>query len=146
MLVTFSLNPLTHLTSCPSPDLSFSRSQPPTSSHHPASCPPTGSFVPSAPLQYLDAALLELDCLVQRHSDVAVLEACARAYGTYCDEGRSAHGQAAPACSRLVDMLVDALTPLLDVFIQHEKQGLFLGHGEMGRICSTLRRLAAFYR
>ncbi|XP_032187595.1 cohesin subunit SA-2-like isoform X3 [Mustela erminea] len=94
---------------------------------------------------YLDAALLELDCLVQRHSDVAVLEACARAYGTYCDEGRSAHGQAAPACSRLVDMLVDALTPLLDVFIQHEKQGLFLGHGEMGRICSTLRRLAAFY-
>ncbi|XP_047572559.1 cohesin subunit SA-2-like isoform X1 [Lutra lutra] len=94
---------------------------------------------------YLDAALLELDCLVQRHSDVAVLEACARAYGTYCDEGGSAHGQAAPACSRLVDMLVDALTPLLDVFIQHEKQGLFLGHGEMGRICSTLRRLAAFY-
>ncbi|XP_072600095.1 cohesin subunit SA-2-like isoform X2 [Vulpes vulpes] len=94
---------------------------------------------------YLDAALLELDCLVQRHSDVAVLEACARAYGTYCDEGGSAHGQAAPACSRLVDMLVDVLTPLLDVFIQHEKQGLFLGHGEMGRICSTLRRLAAFY-
>ncbi|XP_022374026.1 cohesin subunit SA-2-like isoform X2 [Enhydra lutris kenyoni] len=94
---------------------------------------------------YLDAALLELDCLVQRHSDVAVLEACARAYGTYCDEGGSAHCQAAPACSRLVDMLVGALTPLLDVFIQHEKQGLFLGHGEMGRICSTLRRLAAFY-
>ncbi|XP_004400050.1 PREDICTED: cohesin subunit SA-2-like [Odobenus rosmarus divergens] len=94
---------------------------------------------------YLDAALLELDCLVQRHSDVAVLEACARAYGTYCDEGGSAHCQAAPACSRLVDMLVDVLTPLLDVFIQHEKQGLFLGHGEMGRICSTLRRLAAFY-
>lgn len=57
---------------------------------------------------------------MQRHSDVAVLEACARAYGTYCDEGRSAHGQAAPARSRLVDMLVDALTPLLDVFIQHE--------------------------
>ncbi|XP_041596849.1 cohesin subunit SA-2-like isoform X2 [Vulpes lagopus] len=26
-----------------------------------------------------------------------------------------------------------------------QKQGLFLGHGEMGRICSTLRRLAAFY-
>ncbi|XP_030878666.1 cohesin subunit SA-2-like isoform X5 [Leptonychotes weddellii] len=95
---------------------------------------------------YLDAALLELDCLVQRHSDVAVLEACARAYGTYCDEGGSAHCQAAPACSRLVDMLVDVLTPLLDVFIQREKQGLFLGHGEMGRICSTLRRLAAFYR
>ncbi|XP_030878664.1 cohesin subunit SA-2-like isoform X3 [Leptonychotes weddellii] len=94
---------------------------------------------------YLDAALLELDCLVQRHSDVAVLEACARAYGTYCDEGGSAHCQAAPACSRLVDMLVDVLTPLLDVFIQREKQGLFLGHGEMGRICSTLRRLAAFY-
>ncbi|XP_027970808.1 cohesin subunit SA-2-like [Eumetopias jubatus] len=94
---------------------------------------------------YLDAALLELDCLVQRHSDVAVLEACARAYGTYCDEGGSAHCQAAPACSRLVDMLVDVLTPLLDVFIQNEKQGLFLGHGEMGRICSTLRRLAAFY-
>ncbi|XP_053057960.1 cohesin subunit SA-1-like isoform X4 [Acinonyx jubatus] len=94
---------------------------------------------------YLDSALLELDCLVQRHSDVAVLEACARAYGAYCCEGGSAHCQAAPACSRLVDMLVDALTPLLDVFLQHEKQGQFLGHHEMGRICSTLRRLVAFY-
>ena len=57
---------------------------------------------------------------MQRHSDVAVLEACARAYGAYCCEGGSAHCQAAPACSRLVDMLVDALTPLLDVFLQHE--------------------------
>ncbi|XP_029786834.1 cohesin subunit SA-2-like [Suricata suricatta] len=94
---------------------------------------------------YLDSALLELDCLVQRHSDMAVLEACARAYGAYCDEGGSAHRQATPACSRLVDMLVDALTPLLDVFIQHEKQGQVLGHHEMGRMCSMLRRLVAFY-
>ncbi|XP_039101236.1 cohesin subunit SA-2-like [Hyaena hyaena] len=94
---------------------------------------------------YLDSALLELDCLVQRHSDVAVLEACARAYGAYCHEGGFAQCHAGPACSRLVDMLVDALTPLLDVFIQHEKQGQFLGHREMGRICSTLRRLVAFY-
>ncbi|XP_057351955.1 cohesin subunit SA-2-like [Manis pentadactyla] len=94
---------------------------------------------------HLDAALLELDCLVQRHSDVAVLEACAQAYGSYCDEGGPAHCQAVPACSRLVDMLVDMLTPLLDTFMQQEKQGLFPRHGEVVRICSTLRRLAAFY-
>nr|XP_036869398.1 cohesin subunit SA-2-like isoform X1 [Manis javanica] len=94
---------------------------------------------------HLDAALLELDCLVQRHSDVAVLEACAQAYGSYCDEGGPAHCQAVPACSRLVDMLVDMLTPLLDAFMQQEKQGLFPRHGEVVRICSTLRRLAAFY-
>lgn len=93
---------------------------------------PDQSFVPPThTMQYLDAALLELDCLVQRHSDVAVLEACARTYGTYCDEGGSAHFQAAPACSRLVDMLVDALTPLLDVFIQHEVLAVGVFGGRM---------------
>ncbi|KAK2491965.1 hypothetical protein MC885_006310 [Smutsia gigantea] len=93
---------------------------------------------------HLHAALLELDCLVQRHSDMAVLEACVQAYGSYCDEGGPAHCQAVPACSWLVDMLVDMLTPLLDAFMQ-QKQGLFPKHGEMVRICSTLCRLAAFY-
>lgn len=82
--------------------------------------------------QHLDAALLELDCLVQRHSDVAVLEACAQAYGSYCDEGGPAHCQAVPACSRLVDMLVDMLTPLLDAFMQQEVCGC--GGGAVGRV------------
>lgn len=88
-------------------------------------CPLTSrlSPLPRHP-QYLDSALLELDCLVQRHSDVAVLEACARAYGAYCHEGGFAQCHAGPAWSRLVDMLVDALTPLLDVFIQHEVPAL----------------------
>ena len=76
---------------------------------------------------------------MQRHSDVAVLEACARAYGAYCCEGGTAHCQAAPACSRLVDMLVDALTPLLDVFLQHEVPAVGAGRGTPGAGVETRR-------
>ncbi|NXH33082.1 STAG2 protein, partial [Myiagra hebetior] len=94
--------------------------------------------------KHLDALLREIKDIVAKHSDMSVLEASSRTYYILCSEGIAIYSQVDCARTQMIDELMDQLNQLLDCFWQKEG-GFCTDAGEISRIHSTLRRVAAFH-
>ncbi|NWW06711.1 STAG2 protein, partial [Oreocharis arfaki] len=94
--------------------------------------------------KHLDALLREIKDIVAKHSDMSVLEASSRTYYILCSEEIAIYSQVDCARTQMIDELMDQLNQLLDCFWQKEG-GFCMDTGEISRIHSTLRRVAAFH-
>ncbi|NXU58954.1 STAG2 protein, partial [Turnix velox] len=94
--------------------------------------------------KHMDALLREVKDIVTKHSDVSVLEASSRTYYVLCSEETAIYSQVDCARTELIDELMGHLNQLLDNLWQKE-EGFFTDAGEVSRIHSTLRRVAAFH-
>ncbi|NWV97058.1 STAG2 protein, partial [Machaerirhynchus nigripectus] len=94
--------------------------------------------------KHLDALLREIKDIVAKHSDVSVLEASSRTYYILCSEEIAIYSQVDCARTQMIDELMDQLNQLLDCFWQKEG-GFCTDTGEISRMHSTLRRVAAFH-
>ncbi|NXF07157.1 STAG2 protein, partial [Smithornis capensis] len=94
--------------------------------------------------KHLDALLREVKDIVAKHSDLSVLEASSRTYYILCSEEIAIYSQVAPAQTQLIDELMEQLNQLLDCFWQKEG-GFCMDAGEISRMHSALRRVAAFH-
>ncbi|NXX75053.1 STAG2 protein, partial [Urocolius indicus] len=94
--------------------------------------------------QHLDALLKEIKDIVSKHSDMSVLEASSRTYYVLCSEELAIYSQVDRARTQLIDELMRELNQLLDDFWQKE-EGFCLDAGEISRMHSALRRVAAFH-
>ncbi|NXJ63481.1 STAG2 protein, partial [Rostratula benghalensis] len=94
--------------------------------------------------KHLDALLREVKDIVMKHSDISVLEASSRTYYVLCSEEIAIYSQVDCARTQLVDELMGQLNQLLDGFWQNE-EGFCAEAGEISRMHSALRRVAAFH-
>ncbi|NXP54411.1 STAG2 protein, partial [Heliornis fulica] len=94
--------------------------------------------------KHLDALLREVKDIVVKHSDVSVLEASSRIYYVLCSEEIAIYSQVDHARTRLIDELMEQLNQLLDSFWKKE-EGFCMDTGEISRMHSALRRVAAFH-
>nr|XP_009664711.1 PREDICTED: cohesin subunit SA-2-like isoform X2 [Struthio camelus australis] len=94
--------------------------------------------------KHLDALLREVKDIVAKHSDMAVLEASSRTYYILCSEEIAIYNQVDCARTQLIDELMGQLNQLLNSFWQKE-EGFCTDAGEISRIHSALRRIAAFH-
>ncbi|NXT07850.1 STAG2 protein, partial [Prunella fulvescens] len=94
--------------------------------------------------KHLDALLREIKDIVAKHSDMSVLEASSRTYYILCREGIAIYSQVDCARTQMIDELMKQLNQLLDCFWQ-EEGGFCTDAGEISRMHSTLRRVAAFH-
>ncbi|XP_067997205.1 cohesin subunit SA-2-like isoform X1 [Melanerpes formicivorus] len=94
--------------------------------------------------KHLDDLLREVKDIVTKHSDMSVLEASSKTYRVLCSEEIAIYSQADHARTQLVDELMEQLSQLLDGFWQKE-EGFCMDAGEMSRMHSALRRVAAFH-
>ncbi|NXG62343.1 STAG2 protein, partial [Hemiprocne comata] len=94
--------------------------------------------------QHLDALLREVKDIVAKHSDVSVLEASSRTYYILCSEEIAIYNQVDCARTQLIDELIGQFNQLLDGFWQKE-EGFCADAGEISRMHSALRRVAAFH-
>ncbi|XP_013806262.1 cohesin subunit SA-2-like isoform X1 [Apteryx mantelli] len=94
--------------------------------------------------KHLDALLREVKDIVAKHSDMSVLEASSRTYYVLCSEEIAIYSQVDCARTQLIDELVEQLNQLLNSFWQKE-EGFCADAGEISRIHSALRRIAAFH-
>ncbi|NXB55794.1 STAG2 protein, partial [Struthidea cinerea] len=94
--------------------------------------------------KHLDALLREIKDIVAKHSDMSVLEASSRTYYILCSEEIAIYSQVDYARTQMIDELMDQLNQLLDCFWQKEG-GFCTDAGEISRMHSTLRRVAAFH-
>ncbi|NXE31722.1 STAG2 protein, partial [Ptilorrhoa leucosticta] len=94
--------------------------------------------------KHLDALLREIKDIVAKHSDMSVLEASSRTYYILCSEEIAVYRQVDCARTQMIDELMDQLNQLLDCFWQKEG-GFCTDTGEISRMHSTLRRVAAFH-
>ncbi|KFO55827.1 Cohesin subunit SA-2, partial [Corvus brachyrhynchos] len=94
--------------------------------------------------KHLDALLREIKDIVAKHSDMSVLEASSRTYYILCSEEIAIYSQVDCARTQMIDELMDQLNQLLDCFWQKEG-GFCTDAGEISRMHSTLRRIAAFH-
>ncbi|KFO84982.1 Cohesin subunit SA-2, partial [Buceros rhinoceros silvestris] len=94
--------------------------------------------------KHLDALLREVNDIVAKHSDMSVLEASSRAYCILCSEETAIYSQVDCARTQLIDELMEQLNQLLDGFWQNE-EGFCTYAGEISRMHSALRRVAAFH-
>ncbi|NXV19059.1 STAG2 protein, partial [Cepphus grylle] len=94
--------------------------------------------------KHLDALLREVKDIVTKHSDISVLEASSRTYYVLCSEEIAIYSQADCARTQLIDELMGQLNQLLDGFWQKE-EGFCTDAGEISRMHSALRRVAAFH-
>ncbi|XP_059695382.1 cohesin subunit SA-2-like isoform X2 [Haemorhous mexicanus] len=94
--------------------------------------------------KHLDALLREIKDIVAKHSDMSVLEASSRTYYILCREEIAIYSQVDCARTQMIDELMKQLNQLLDCFWQKEG-GFCMDAGEISRMHSTLRRVAAFH-
>ncbi|NXK73360.1 STAG2 protein, partial [Amazona guildingii] len=94
--------------------------------------------------KHLDALLREMKDIVAKHSDMSVLEASSRTYYVLCSEEIAIYSLVNHALSQLIDELMGQLNQLLDGFWQKVK-GFCTDAGEISRMQSVLRRVAAFH-
>ncbi|NWR63871.1 STAG2 protein, partial [Bucorvus abyssinicus] len=94
--------------------------------------------------KHLDALLREVKDIVAKHSDMSVLEASSRTYYILCSEEIAIYSQVDCARTQLIDELMEQLNQLLDGFWQNE-EGFCTYAGEISRMHSALRRVAAFH-
>ncbi|NWX56420.1 STAG2 protein, partial [Promerops cafer] len=94
--------------------------------------------------KHLDALLREIKDIVGKHSDMSVLEASSRTYYILCREEIAIYSQVDCARTQMIDGLMKQLNQLLDCFWQKEG-GFCTDAGEISRMHSTLRRVAAFH-
>ncbi|NXH05646.1 STAG2 protein, partial [Loxia leucoptera] len=94
--------------------------------------------------KHLDALLREIKDIVAKHSDMSVLEASSRTYYILCREESAIYSQVDCARTQMIDELMKQLNQLLDCFWQKEG-GFCMDEGEISRMHSTLRRVAAFH-
>ncbi|KAK4832432.1 hypothetical protein QYF61_023156, partial [Mycteria americana] len=94
--------------------------------------------------KHLDALLREVKDIVAKHSDMSVLEASSRTYYILCSEEIAIYSQVDCARTQLIDELMGQLNQLLDGFWQKE-EGFCTDAGEISRMNSALRRVAAFH-
>ncbi|KGL90925.1 Cohesin subunit SA-2, partial [Charadrius vociferus] len=94
--------------------------------------------------KHLDALLREVKDIVTKHSDISVLEASSRTYYVLCSEEIAIYSQVDRARTQLIDELMGQLNQLLDDFWQRE-EGFCTDAGEISRMHSALRRVAAFH-
>ncbi|NXR67528.1 STAG2 protein, partial [Rhadina sibilatrix] len=94
--------------------------------------------------KHLDALLREIKDIVAKHSDLSVLEASSRTYCVLCREEIAIYSQVDCARTQMIDELMQQLNQLLDCFWQKEG-GFCTDSGEISRMHSTLRRVAAFH-
>ncbi|XP_021267561.1 cohesin subunit SA-2-like isoform X3 [Numida meleagris] len=94
--------------------------------------------------KHLDALLSEIKDIVVKHSDLSVLEASSRTYYILCSEKIAIFSKVDCARTQLIDELMGQLNQLLDGFWQKE-EGFCTDAGEISRMHSALRRIAAFH-
>lgn len=94
--------------------------------------------------KHLDALLSEIKDTVAKHSDLSVLEASSRTYYILCSEKIAIYSKVDCARTQLIDELMGQLNQLLDGFWQKE-EGFCTDAGEISRMHSALRRIAAFH-
>ncbi|XP_066032585.1 cohesin subunit SA-2-like isoform X1 [Chamaea fasciata] len=94
--------------------------------------------------KHLNALLREIKDIVAKHSDMSVLEASSRTYYVLCREEIAIYSQVDCARTQMIDELMKQLNQLLDCFWQKEG-GFCTDAGEISRMHSTLRRIAAFH-
>uniref|UniRef100_G1NPH3 Cohesin subunit SCC3/SA HEAT-repeats domain-containing protein n=1 Tax=Meleagris gallopavo TaxID=9103 RepID=G1NPH3_MELGA len=94
--------------------------------------------------KHLDALLSEVKGIVAKHSDLSVLEASSRTYYILCSEKIAIYSKVDCARTQLIDELMGQLNQLLDGFWQKE-EGFCTDAGEISRMHSALRRIAAFH-
>ncbi|KFV17198.1 Cohesin subunit SA-2, partial [Pterocles gutturalis] len=94
--------------------------------------------------KHLDALLREIKDIVTKHSDISVLEASSRTYYILCSEEIAIYSKVDCARTQLIDELMGQLNQLLDGFWQKE-EGFCTDAGEISRMQSALRRVAAFH-
>ncbi|NWT26132.1 STAG2 protein, partial [Cardinalis cardinalis] len=94
--------------------------------------------------KHLDALLREIKDIVAKHTDMSVLEASSRTYYILCREQIAIYNRVDCARTQMIDELMKQLNQLLDCFWQKEG-GFCTDAGEISRMHSTLRRVAAFH-
>ncbi|XP_044288872.1 cohesin subunit SA-2-like isoform X3 [Varanus komodoensis] len=95
--------------------------------------------------KHLNALLREVKAIATKHSDTNVLEACSRFYYVLCSGEFAALSKVGLAKTELVNELVDTLNQLLGAF-WNDEEGICAEEEEgIHRLCSTLRRIAAFH-
>lgn len=78
-----------------------------------------GYFAVSLPVcQYLDLLLAQVCGIVEKHTDVSVLEACARLVSTLTSDNYTFSSRACRAFSQLLDALAECFHSYLDDLLQ----------------------------
>lgn len=75
-------------------------------------------FFGSSSLQHLDALLRQIRDIVEKHTDIDVLEACSKTYYALCNEEFTIFNRVDIARSQLIDELADKFNRLLEDFLQ----------------------------
>ncbi|XP_043933207.1 cohesin subunit SA-3 [Protopterus annectens] len=91
--------------------------------------------------KYLDLLLKQICDIVEKHTELDVLDACARAFYILCNEEYTFYNRANVARSQLVDLFVDKLSQDVEELLQ----GWCPDEAEVYSVAATMKRIAAFH-
>uniref|UniRef100_A0A8C0FWK1 Cohesin subunit SA n=1 Tax=Bubo bubo TaxID=30461 RepID=A0A8C0FWK1_BUBBB len=92
--------------------------------------------------KHLDALLRQIRDIVEKHTDIDVLEACSKTYHALCNEEFTIFNRVDIARSQLIDELADKFNRLLEDFLQEGEEP---DEDDAYQVLSTLKRITAFH-
>ncbi|XP_053811847.1 cohesin subunit SA-2 isoform X4 [Vidua macroura] len=92
--------------------------------------------------RHLDALLRQIRDIVEKHTDIDVLEACSKTYHALCNEEFTIFNRVDIARSQLIDELADKFNRLLEDFLQEGEEP---DEDDAYQVLSTLKRITAFH-
>uniref|UniRef100_A0A3B4YZD0 Cohesin subunit SA n=1 Tax=Stegastes partitus TaxID=144197 RepID=A0A3B4YZD0_9TELE len=92
--------------------------------------------------KHLDALLRQIWEVVDKHTDIEVLEACSTTYHYLCNEEFTIFNRVDIARSQLLDELVDKFNRLLEDFLQEGEEP---DEDDAYQVLSTLKKISAFH-
>ncbi|XP_063288178.1 cohesin subunit SA-2 [Pelobates fuscus] len=92
--------------------------------------------------KHLESLLRQIRNIVEKHTDVDVLEACSKTYHALCNEEFTIFNRVDIAKSQLIDELADKFNRLLEDFLQEEEEP---DEEDAYQVLSTLKRITAFH-
>uniref|UniRef100_A0A3B4XPM8 Cohesin subunit SA n=1 Tax=Seriola lalandi dorsalis TaxID=1841481 RepID=A0A3B4XPM8_SERLL len=92
--------------------------------------------------KHLDALLRQVWEVVDKHTDIEVLEACSTTYHYLCNEEFTIFNRVDIARSQLLDELVDKFSRLLEDFLQEGEEP---DDDDAYQVLSTLKKISAFH-
>ncbi|XP_067879961.1 cohesin subunit SA-1-like isoform X2 [Heterodontus francisci] len=92
--------------------------------------------------KYLDLLLKQIRDIVEKHTEMDVLEACSRAYYTLCNEDYTIHNRVDIARSQIVDTLVAVFTHSVEELLHEVGE---TDEDNLYTVATSLKRITALY-
>uniref|UniRef100_A0A673VVT7 Cohesin subunit SA n=1 Tax=Salmo trutta TaxID=8032 RepID=A0A673VVT7_SALTR len=92
--------------------------------------------------KHLEALLRQIREIVEKHTDIEVLEVCSKTYHALCNDEFTIFNRVDIARSQLLDEMVDKFNRLLEDFLQEGEEP---DDDDAYQVLSTLKRITAFH-